>query len=191
MWTTSQPKINRPTDHTLCVLLLTCTSSKKVLVFVITFFTILRVAWLLHPYQVEKYLSVHNKYYSTSTPTLTSSYPLSSTMTVITHKEIKGASSAISLASKHTQNAAKNRNTISSSFSSTKNMINGATSPKTILIVSPTTKPLNPVFISLLENKVNRVISSKNQSSTSDKSLVELSKDISNKGPSKEAIDSL
>ena len=32
---------------------------------IITFFTILRAAWLLHPSQVEKYPSVHNDYYQT------------------------------------------------------------------------------------------------------------------------------
>ena len=98
MRSTSQAKIKRPTDYlyALRVLSLTCTPSKKVLVFVITFFTILRDAWLLNPSKVKKYLFVHSDYYSTSTstPTPTPSYLLSSTMTCTSRKEIKDSSSA-------------------------------------------------------------------------------------------------
>ena len=106
---TSQASPKRPADYlyTLRILSLTCTSNKKVLVFIITFFAILRAAWLLHPSQVEKYPSVHNNYYATSTPTPTPSNSLSSTMPVTSRKEIKDTSSVDSLASKQTnkQNA--------------------------------------------------------------------------------------
>ena len=111
MQSNSQAKIKRPTDYlyTLCVLSVTCTPSKKVLIFVIIFFTILHATWLVYLSQVEKYPSVHDNYYATSiptpTPTPTPSYPLSSTVTVISRKEIKDASSNNFLVSKLTQNA--------------------------------------------------------------------------------------
>ena len=148
MWLTSQAKIKRQTDYlyTVHVLSLTCSPSQKMLVFVITFFTILRATWLLNPSQVEKYPFVNNNYYPTSTstptPTPTPSYPLSSplssTMTCTSRKEIKKSSSADSLASKHNKMLQKKGgNTISSSSPSTKKVIIGAALSKTIPIFHP------------------------------------------------------
>ena len=87
----SKPKANRLTDHT-------CTP-KQGLVFIITFFTLLRAAWLLHPSQIEP-LSFVDDYYPTPS--------LASTMTRVTSKTLKGSSTFDSLASKHKP---KNRKT--------------------------------------------------------------------------------
>ena len=70
-------------------------------------------------------------------------------------------------------------------------MIESVAPPNTIPIVSSTTKPLNPEFISLLENEVDGVVNSVNPSSTSDKSTVKLSKDCGNKNLSNDEIVSL
>ena len=73
------------------------TSTLIKLVFVITFFTLLRAAWLLHPSQVTKFSCDFNDYRST-TSTI-STLPL--TMTVTKTQQIKDTPSLDSRLSKH------------------------------------------------------------------------------------------
>ena len=181
MWTamqsTSQPKTKRLTDYILCGLLLTCTPSKKVLVFVITFFTIICAAWLLHPSQVEKNPFVHDNYYLITTLIL----PSALTMTFTKPQKIKNSAAANSCAYKHTQKH----------YIRTKPTLpllrvprmwlyvnNVPATSKDPITVSPISKPPNPVS-SLLGNDDDSVTNSIKWSSKRVKSPVEVPNDNS------------
>ena len=117
----SKPNTKRLIDHT-------CTPSKQVLAFAITYFTILSAVWLLHPSQTEQFYFVDGYY---PTPSL-----LASAIIRTISKDLKDSFTANALASKHGKPKTRG-NTISSSSPSAKELTNGASLSQTIEIVSP------------------------------------------------------
>ena len=110
----------------------TSTYSKQVLVFVITLFTLLRAAWLLHSSQVTKYSRAPNDY--NSTPPTNSTLSVL-TMAIIKSQELKDSSFFNSCASKHSKKKAKKNqkgNTISSPISTT-----GVVLVQNVAVISP------------------------------------------------------
>ena len=107
-------KIRRPTAHKYTLSSLTCTGKTSKIKFffvIITFFTSVCAAWLLHPSQVEKQSCDLDNYSSTKPTIIPIHLPLASALTMApsTTTEIKNTSSVDSFASKHRLSQLKKR----------------------------------------------------------------------------------
>ena len=103
------------------------------LVFVITFFTLLRAAWLLHPSQVTQYSRVLNNYHSITS--INSTFSL--TMAVTKTQQFKDKPSHDSPLSKYSK---KKQNGTTGSIPTT--LLTGGDPTQTTALVSPLGKPV-------------------------------------------------